>query len=114
MPLLRSLNIGCLGLLLAGMFAHVATQAAAQTASDPVTPLSRALACLTRSSRAPAELSYPPAALARKEGGAVSVQLAFANASAGPEVTILARPRASRFDDLVIAHARQFRVSCIS
>lgn len=114
MHLSRSIKQRCAAALLAFTLVHPASPAVAQTASDPVTPISRALGCLSRSDGAPAALSYPVTEEARKEGGTVHAQLKFSSATAAPEVTILSRPRAGHFDDAVIAWASQYRVPCMA
>ena len=108
LPLLRS--IIPLPAMLALCLAATALPAAAQ---DSVLATSPALACLTRLPGAGAALDYPPAALARKEGGVMRVALEFQGPDQPPRVTILSRPPLGNFDGAVQAHLAAFRVPCM-
>lgn len=96
-------------LVLAAALCGVVNPAAAQAtlATSP------ALACLSRVDGSAAQPAYPPAALARKQGGSVRVQLTFSGPEAAPEVTILAASPDPQLDSAVTAHVRQFRVPCM-
>ncbi len=96
--------------MLAVCLTATALPAAAQ---DSVLATSPALACLTRLPGAPATLDYPPAALARKEGGVMRVALEFTGPDQPPHVVILSRPPLGNFDSAMEAHLAAFRVPCM-
>lgn len=95
--------------LIGAALGGVIAPAAAQATLAP----SPALACLTRIDGAAAQLDYPAAALAGKQGGTVRVQLTFTGPAVAPTVAVLARPPRGQFDSAVIAHVQQYRVPCM-